>query len=130
MPLQEIQRAKIADQLQKWALALRTKDARQVAALYAPDAVLLPTLSKEIRQSPAAIIDYFTHFLKLDPRAEVVQQTIRNFDQIATNSGIYKFITTINGAELVVMARFSFVYRKAGEDWQIIEHHSSMLPDA
>ncbi len=123
------EREDIARLIPEWNAALQTGDPAQVVACYAEDAVLLPTLSKEIRQSHAAMADYFTQFLKLRPRAEVLQQTIRIHEPIATNSGIYKFFTTIDGVESIVMARFTFVYRKDGDGWKIIEHHSSMLPD-
>ncbi len=123
------QRTDISRLLLEWNGALQTGDPAKVVALYAKDAVLLPTLSKEIRQSPAAIEDYFSHFLKLHPRAEVLQQTIRVYDPLATNSGIYKFVTNVDGQEMIVIARFTFVYRKDAEGWKIVEHHSSMLPD-
>ncbi len=122
-------RAEIAGLLQIWTETLKTLDPDKMAALYAEDAVLLPTLSKEVRQSQPAISDYFRHFLALKPRAEVLQQTIRSYAQVATNSGIYKFFTEIEGAEHVVVARFTFVYRRDDDGWKIVDHHSSMLPD-
>ena len=129
MPTETIERSDIARLLVDWNAALQTGDPAEVVALYAEDAVLLPTLSKEIRQSPAAMRDYFAKFLKLKPRAEVLQQTIRIYEPIATSSGIYKFFTRIDGQEAVVMARFTFVYRKDSDRWKIIEHHSSLLPE-
>ncbi len=122
-------RTDIAGLLHIWIETLKTLDPDKVAALYAEDAILLPTLSKEIRQSQSAIRDYFKHFLAMKPRAEVLQQTIRSYGQAATNSGLYKFFAEIDGAEHIVVARFTFVYRQDNDGWKIVDHHSSMLPD-
>jgi uncharacterized protein (TIGR02246 family) len=46
-----------------WNDALATGDSRIVAARYAPDAVLLPTVSDTPRTNPDAIQDYFDAFL-------------------------------------------------------------------
>lgn len=129
MQITEDQRQEIASLFDQWNAALKTCDAKQVAALYAKDAMLLPTISKEVRQTPLAIEDYFSHFVQLQPQATVLQQKIRCFDGVATNSGIYKFSITQDGEERVVMARFTFVYRQDEDGWKIIDHHSSMLPD-
>ena len=47
-----------------WNDALATGDSRIVAARYAPDAVLLPTVSDTPRTNPEAIKDYFDAFLQ------------------------------------------------------------------
>ncbi|MGY6697474.1 MAG: SgcJ/EcaC family oxidoreductase [Roseinatronobacter sp.] len=112
-----------------WNSALQTGDSRAVGALYADDATLIPTLSNEIRQTPAAIESYFTKFMTLLPKASILHQTIRRFAAIAINSGIYSFETTVDGAVHVLVARFTFVYRKDGDTWKIIEHHSSAMPE-
>ncbi len=129
MQITEEQRQEITAQFDRWNAALQTCDAKQVAALYAKDATLLPTISKEVRQTPRAIQDYFEEFLELKPRGTILQQKARLFGDVATNSGIYKFEVTQDGEERFVVARFSFVYIRDGEGWKIIEHHSSMLPD-
>ncbi|WP_294002958.1 SgcJ/EcaC family oxidoreductase [Streptomyces sp.] len=54
----------------RWNAALRTGDLEKVADLYAKDAVLLPTVSNEIRTDHAGIVDYFEHFLHNKPVGE------------------------------------------------------------
>ena len=130
MPQPEPSQNDIAALFDDWNAALQTHDPKQVAALYAPDATLLPTLSKEVRQSPDAIEDYFTEFLKLSPKGTIVQQNIRIYDPIAINSGVYSFRTKISGKAHDVAARFTFVYRREPSGWKIIEHHSSTMPGA
>ena len=48
----------------RWNATLATGDADKVADLYAPNGVLLPTVSPKIRTTHAEIADYFEHFLE------------------------------------------------------------------
>lgn len=50
-----------------WNAALATLDSATVADLYAPNAVLLPTVSNDVRTDRAGIIDYFDYFLSIKP---------------------------------------------------------------
>ncbi len=113
-----------------WNAALQSHDPKQVAALYAKDAILLPTLSDQLRKTPDMIEDYFTEFLRLNPKGTIIEQHIRVYDPIAVNSGIYSFATTVGGERHDVTARFTFVYRRGPAGWEIIEHHSSTMPGA
>jgi uncharacterized protein (TIGR02246 family) len=122
-------RDEIAHLFNDWNAALQSLDAAQVAALYAKDAVLLPTVSNEIRKTPAAIQEYFTRFLKKKPKGRIIQQNIRLLDSLAINSGIYTFDLTIDGTDTQLLCRYTFVYRKDPEGWKIIEHHSSVMPE-
>ncbi|MGB5595525.1 MAG: hypothetical protein WBM32_14475 [Crocosphaera sp.] len=57
---------------------------------------------------------------------------VRMYDEnLAINSGYYTFTYSKNGRTKEVPARYSFVYQKDGNNqWEIIEHHSSALPEA
>jgi uncharacterized protein (TIGR02246 family) len=118
----------IADQFEIWNQALQTGDPGKVAACYAADAILLPTVSPKVRHNHDEIRDYFVHFLAKNPIGRIVEQNIRLFDNIAINSGLYTFGVTVDGVPSDVAARFTFVYRKDEQGWMIIEHHSSALP--
>ncbi len=124
----EISRLEISRLLDDWNTALLSRDPKQVVTLYAPDALLLPTLSKKLRKTPDMIEDYFTEFLQLAPKGTVIEENIRIHDPIAINSGIYSFATKISGKAHDVTARFTFVYRRDETGWKIIEHHSSTMP--
>lgn len=129
MPQKEATRREIAQLFHVWNAALQSGDPKRVAALYAEDATLLPTLSKEVRQTPEAVEDYFEAFLKLKPKGAIIHQNVSLYDPIAINSGVYSFETTIDDTKHHMIGRFTFVYRKQDDDWKIIEHHSSMMPD-
>ena len=118
----------IAGLLEEWIASLRTGRPERVVANYAEDAILIPTLSSQIRHTHSEIREYFEHFLEKEPEGRVEEQNIRIYGDIAINSGLYTFTVKGDGAPEEVRARFTFVYRRSGEQWLIIEHHSSLLP--
>jgi len=77
-----MERKDVADLFNKWNQALRAGDADQVTACYAPDAVLLPTVSPRIRYNPVEIRDYFVHFLEKKPIGKIIEENVRIFDTI------------------------------------------------
>ena len=109
-----------------WNNALKTGDPKKVAALYSKEAILLPTVSNQVRHNHEEIEDYFVHFLAKVPEGTINEANVRIHDSIAINSGVYTF-TFADGAS--VQARFTFVYAKNGTTWEIIEHHSSKMPE-
>jgi len=113
-----------------WNQALQSGDPGLVAVLYAPDAVLLPTVSSQVRHNRREIEDYFRMFLTRRPRGRIDQSNIRVFDEIAINSGVYTFELSPPGEDpCSVQARYTFVYRWYKDRWLIIEHHSSVMPE-
>lgn len=116
----------IKAQFDAWNNALQTGDPKNVAALYASDAILLPTVSNKVRHNHAEIEDYFVHFLAKGPVGKIDESNVRLFGELAINSGVYTF-TMRDGSS--VQARFTYVYHWNGERWMIVEHHSSQMPE-
>lgn len=116
----------------EWNAALATGDPEVVAARYAPDAVLLPTVSDEVRDTPELIESYFTEFLAQSPVGTIDQSAVRVFDDgVAKDVGVYTFaLTGDDGATQQVQARYSFVYELVDGEWLIAHHHSSAMPEA
>lgn len=110
-----------------WNSAVQTGDPKTVVALYETNAILLPTISNQVRHNHAEIEDYFVMFLGRGPKGKIDESNVRIFGDLAINSGVYTF-TFNDGA--VVQARFTYVYRWNGQDWKIIEHHSSAMPES
>ncbi|MDJ0842645.1 MAG: DUF4440 domain-containing protein [Crocosphaera sp.] len=109
------------------------KVVNEVVALYAEDGVLWGTVSEQVRDTPAEIRDYFEYFAKLpDLSVSSYKGCVRMYDEnLAINTGYYTFTYSKNGQTREVPARYSFVYQKDGNNqWEIIEHHSSALPQA
>ena len=121
---------KLAEELfNKWNSALQTGNAKKVAALYAEDAVLLPTVSNLPRTTPSEIEDYFVHFLEKKPYGTIKQRNIKQGCNKLTDAGIYDFAVTSNGKKEIVPARYTFVYEYRNNEWKIVHHHSSMMPE-
>ncbi|MFI9271002.1 SgcJ/EcaC family oxidoreductase [Kitasatospora sp. NPDC052896] len=120
----------IAALFDQWNAALATGDPNRVADLYAPDAVLLPTVSAEIRTTRAGIVDYFQHFLVNKPVGKIQERFINIPDPTtAIDTGLYQFtLTQKDGSKTEVDARYTFVYELRGGKWLIINHHSSAVP--
>lgn len=110
-----------------WNAALATLDPDQVTALYAEDAVLLPTVSNQVRHNPAEIRDYFVGFLQKSPQGVIDESNIQLLSEThATNSGVYTFTF---GDGSTVTARFSYLYVASDTGWKILQHHSSAMPE-
>ena len=116
----------IAALFEEWNTALQTGEPKNVTALYESNAILLPTISNQVRHNHEEIEDYFIHFLAKGPKGVINESNIRTLGNIAINSGIYTFTFSDGNS---VQARFTYVYRWNGQRWLIVEHHSSALPE-
>jgi len=124
----------IKDVYAGWCNAIDSSkgDVQRVVKYYAKDAILLPTLSARILRNNkhGGISDYFVH-LTSRPNIKcksgmLITQMLS--DNLAVNSGYYEFSYTEDGKIKKIPARFNFVYKKVGDSWLIINHHSSVLP--
>ena len=111
--------------LQKWISAIKSGDPKLVTSLYHDDAILLGTFSNKERVGHELILGYFKNLLKSPVEVEVVSEHPHVFESSAVNSGLYNFITEGK----TIDARFSFVYSKDNDEWKIVSHHSSLLPE-
>lgn len=121
----DTEEAEIAVLFNHWNDALKTGQADRIVALYAPDSLLLPTLSATPRLTPEAKRDYFDHFLARTPVGSIDSRTIRIGCNTAVASGLYTFRFSDGSA---TPARYTYTYAWNGERWLITSHHSSALP--
>ena len=121
----------IAGLFDRWNSALQTGNVSSVVDLYAPGAVLQPTVSNQVRTTPDQIKDYFDHFLALKPVGQINYREIRQLGtNVAMDSGVYTFtLTDAKGQVSHVQARYTFVYEQVGGQWKILNHHSSAMPE-
>ncbi|MDA1247369.1 MAG: SgcJ/EcaC family oxidoreductase [Cyanobacteria bacterium] len=124
IPLDERQ---VEGWFESWNQALATGDPVQVAQLYGDHALLLPTLSSELRETPEGITDYFSSFLARHPSGSVTHRQILLGCDEAVDAGTYRF--TLHDPEATVEARYTFVYGLEDGQWRILHHHSSLLPN-
>jgi hypothetical protein len=101
---------------QKWATVFAENNPDAMLPFYAKDAVLWGTLSPTIRSDPAAVKAYFVGAFQALPKA-----TVKFGDQLIR-------VYTKDGETKSIPARYSFTYVKDGNDWKIVDHHSSAVP--
>ncbi|WP_255322829.1 SgcJ/EcaC family oxidoreductase [Lysobacter sp. K5869] len=116
----------VASLFDRWNASLRTGDPAKVAANYAPDGVLLATVSNQPRTTPAAIRDYFVKFLKSKPQGKIDERIIKIGCNVAQDLGTYTF-KFADGK--TVHARYTYVYEWTNGQWLIAHHHSSAMPE-
>jgi len=119
-------KSEVAALFDRWNASLRTGDPKKVVANYAPYSVLLPTVSNRARFTAAEKEDYFHHFLARRPEGSIDDRVIEVDCNSATDSGLYTF-RFADGSS--VRARYSFSYKRVGNDWLISSHHSSGMPE-
>ena len=121
----------IAALFDRWNAALATLDPDKVVALYAPDAVLLPTVSNKPRTTHEEIRDYFVHFLEKKPQGHIDFRIIKLGCNSALDTGLYTFtLHDPQGKPHKMAARYSYVYEYLNGQWLIEHHHSSALPES
>lgn len=113
-----------------WVEAFNSRDPKRIVALYAPDAVFWGTTAKAIATTPDAIWDYFKDAGQRPwTRVAIDAQHPRVYGSIAIVSGSYTFSDVRAGvATNARPARFTFVFRRDGDRWLLVEHHSSRVP--
>lgn len=120
----------VAELFRKWNLALASLTSAKVAALYWPDAVLLPTVSNTPRTDTGSITDYFDHFLMKFPRGKILTRTVYHGCGFSLDMGTYEFsVMDSAGNSSSVRARYSFAYTYRNGEWKIQHHHSSAMPE-
>ncbi|MDA8455224.1 SgcJ/EcaC family oxidoreductase [Acidovorax sp. GBBC 3334] len=110
----------------RWNASLQTLDPDKVVANYAPDGVLLATVSNQPRTTTAQIHDYFVKFLKGHPEGKIDSRVVRIGCNVAQDVGTYTFAFK-DGKK--VHARYTYVYEFVNGDWKIAHHHSSAMPE-
>lgn len=120
----------VAALFDRWNQSLQTGNPDKVAANYANDALLLPTVSNMPRDTPAEIRDYFVHFLQKRPFGRINERIIKVGCNQALDAGLYTFrLTGQDGKVTEVPARYTFNYVFQAGKWLISQHHSSMMPE-
>jgi uncharacterized protein (TIGR02246 family) len=117
---------------ENWQQAIDARNPKAIVALYDNNAYFYPTFVNEIT-TPQNLYNYFVK-LTAKPQLQVIfdQEHPRVYanDTVAVNSGLYTFsYLGPHHHTIEVPARFTFVYLKENDQWLIIEHHSSVLPE-
>ena len=126
-PLQAARRA-----LYRWADVVSRGQIDDVLALYASDAILVPTLSNEIRERDEERRRYFEMFMADGiPQCTIDRENSRISRKHSTVviGGLYSFRFERKAGEETVRARFLFTFEQIDGPWLITGHHSSRLTE-
>lgn len=110
----------------KWIEGIGMGDPDYMVALYAEDGILHGTGSPVVRVGHQLIREYFAGLNAPVTMHFVEPQHIRIFGDVAVNTGNYE---TVIGTAAPIRLRYSFVYQKVGDEWLIVDHHSSRMPE-
>ena len=113
----------------RWKAAYDSNDNVSVAKLYATDAILHGTRSRDLTVGREAITKYFTVVVNTGNKVE-----FRDRKLVVINPatmlivGFNDFMRNKEGALTPEPARFTMVLVKQDGDWLIAHHHSSLRP--
>lgn len=110
----------------QWVEGISKGDPDYMVSLYADDAILHGTVSPVVREGHALIREYFAALSSPPTMNFVEPQHIRVYGDVAVNTGNYE---TKIGDAAPVRLRYSFVYHKVNDQWLIVDHHSSRMPE-
>lgn len=119
------------DILDQWMQAVNNADTESLLGLYDPHAVLIPTFSNRVRNTPEKLRDYFETLgsrpelsIALHEKTLIIQEMQH---QLYALAGIYNWRFAVDGEVLNFEARFSYVMDLSKPN-PILHHHSSQIP--
>lgn len=99
-------------------------------ALYAEDAILVPTVSNDVRGTHQERQAYFRDFLaneKLTCELGTFSRRVSHKLGTVVIGGRYTFTYRRNEEWMTIPARFLFTFEEIRGEWKITGHHSSQL---
>jgi len=119
------------DVIEQWMQGVNTADVELLLSLYDDKAVLIPTFSNRILNTPEKLRDYFERLGAREGLSIVLhdktlsEQSIT--DALFIISGLYNWRFTVDDELLNFEARFSYVLDMSKKS-PIMHHHSSQIP--
>lgn len=119
------------DLLTEWLNAVNEKNIEKLTSLYCEGAILIPTFSNRILNTPEKIRKYFEVLGSRDELSIALHSKTVEIKQLGENlfsiSGIYCWRMAVDEELLSFEARFSYIINPALEH-PILHHHSSQIP--
>lgn len=116
--------------LERWAIAVTRGEKTTLLSLYAEDAILVPTVSNDVREDRLSRQAYFDDFLANEAlTCELEEYSRRVSRKLGTVviGGRYTFRYLVDGETTTIPARFLFTFEEILGEWKITGHHSSQL---
>ena len=114
--------------LHTWAATVATRDVEAILALYAPDAILVPTLSNEVRDCEDSRREYFRNFLANEGLVcdeQIFKKRVSSQLGTVVVGGLYVFHYRDGEQVISVPGLFLFTFEYLEGRWLITGHHSS-----
>ena len=113
----------------RWKVAYDANDNVAVAKLYAIDALLHGTRSRDVTVGREAITKYFTVVVGTGNKVEFREKQLQVINPTTIMAvGFNDFMRNREGKLVPEPARFTMVLVKQGNEWLIAHHHSSLRP--
>ena len=113
----------------RWKVAYDANDNVAVAKLYAADALLHGTRSRDVTEGREAITKYFTVVVGTGNKVEFREKQLQVINPTTIMVvGFNDFMRNRDGKLVPEPARFTMVLVKQGNEWLIAHHHSSLRP--
>lgn len=117
--------------LGQWMDAVNRGDVENLLGLYDREAVLIPTFSNRVHNTPEKLREYFERLGSREELSVALHEkalVIRNLsNEVFILSGIYNWRFSVDGELLNFEARFSYVM-DLSKSAPILHHHSSQIP--
>jgi uncharacterized protein (TIGR02246 family) len=112
--------------VQRWSAAYTANDLDAIVKVYAPDAVLLGTVSPVMSEGSDAIRTYFKGIVGSGNTNTIGDKRVMVLDDNAVVvAGFYVFSNARQVPPVPRPSRFTMLIRKTGGEWAIAHHHSS-----
>lgn len=119
--------------LMRWAEVVSSGHLEDLLALYASDAILVPTMEDEVgghADERRACFESFLSNPNLKCRIDSLRKRISHKLGTVVVGGHYTFSFGRDGSEERVAARFLFTFEEIDGAWLITGHHSSRMPSS
>jgi uncharacterized protein (TIGR02246 family) len=112
--------------IDRWSAAYTSNDPEAIVKIYAPDAILLGTVSPVISTGTEAIRKYFSMVKGSGNRNSIQERHTIVLDENAVIvTGFYEFTRMKDGQPSPSPSRFTMLVTKRDGEWHIAHHHSS-----
>ena len=114
-----------------WMSHINKRNLESLVDLYDPNAIMIPTFSNRLLNTPDKIRKYFSNLCDREELSIALHENTLTVqpvqDALYTVCGIYCWRFAVEGEMLSFEARFSFFLNLATEH-PILQHHSSQIP--
>lgn len=125
--------AQVRKALLRWAEVVSSGHLEYLLALYASDAILVPTMVDDVGGHADERRAYFKSFLtnpNLRCRIDTLRKRISHKLGTVVVGGHYTFTFGPDNARQVLPARYLFTFEEIDGAWLITGHHSSRMPSS